>query len=206
MHPALNPELAESAPSSATTHLQQLPATNGLHVRLTPVRNGFVIVFLSGWLLLWGLTEWSVFTFFLEGWRSPSRWATGQLLIGVLLLLWTAGGLIAIRALLWQVLGHEQLRLQGTTLTLTQDYGLFRVWQAYKTQYIHGVATCPAIHGTSAPDHHKYQYVLGPCPGSLCFRYGSKAVRFGAGLAEADAQWLLTELYQSAHTPDQPLS
>jgi hypothetical protein len=153
----------------------------GLRVVIPYRRSWFVSGFLGFWISGWAVAEVMVPAQFLKG-NAP---AEGASLMYAWLAVWTVGGLLAIYAWLWQVIGKEIVTVHGQTFTTRRDIGGFGFDKVYDLVQMRNLRVEPA--GFHPLDVSAALQLWGIGGGVIAFDYGARTYRFGAGLDETEA-------------------
>lgn len=107
---------------------------------------------------------------------------------------WTVGGLLAIYAWLWQVMGKEIVIVHGQTFTTRRDVGGFGFDKEYDLLQMRDLRTAQV--GFNPLDLSSSLQLWGIGGGVIAFDYGVRTVRFGAGLDEVEAKEIVTAITQ----------
>lgn len=178
--------MAEKQPSVSRVIVTETP--RGLRIVIPYSRSWFVIGFLGLWICAWAVAEVMVPAQFLQG-KIPQE---AQSLMFAWLAVWTVGGLLAIYALLWQVMGKEIVTIQGQTLTTRRDIGGFGFDKVYDLSQMRNLRVEPV--GFNPLDVSSALQLWGVGGGVIAFDCGTRTSRFGAGLDEAEAQQVVAVL------------
>lgn len=114
------------------------------------------------------------------------------------------GGWLYIEAflgylLLWNLLGKEIIRADGERLTIKYDiFGLGRV-KSFNIREISG------IRSTLSTEPPPLTSFLGASGGAVAFDYKGETRRFGIGLNEDEAGWIIKELMPIQKSKGRPL-
>lgn len=161
---------------------------NRMQISIPSHKHWFVFIFLPLWLTGWAFGEITVIhqlltkdfnTFLLV-------WLTG----------WTFGGGFAILMLLWQIAGKEIIEVSGQSIILTKTIFNLGFPKEYSAGYIKDLRISIVI----ANDNNQwgrnngYNYYTGNS--KLAFDYGAKTIRFGNGIDEAEAKYILNIILQ----------
>jgi hypothetical protein len=171
-------------------------ASQGLRIVIPGRRSWFVIGFLGFWICGWAVAEVMVPMQVLQGDAPPE----GESFMLAWFVVWTLGGLLAIYAWLWQVMGKEIVSVHGQTFTTRRDIGGFGFDKEYdllqmRDLRIGQVAVNPLEFSSSLQ-------LWGVGGGVIAFDYGDRTYRFGAGLDEAEAKEVVTALKQRYRIQD----
>jgi hypothetical protein len=163
----------------------------GLIIRIPSKKNWFIILFLIAWLGGWYMGESSTIK---ELIASDDIGENGFLIFW--LFGWTLGGLFAIVVLLWTIIGQETIIVEQSILKLKKgllDLGL--ISKDYDLQSIKNFELSPV---TSFIDMFAQSKKIGDfwgvTGGNLKFDYGMKTIKFGIGIDEAEAKYLLEQI------------
>lgn len=172
--------MAKMQPSASRVLITDTP--EGLRMVIPYSRSWFVIGFLGFWICGWAVAEVMVPAQFLQGNALPE----GESLMYAWLGVWTAGGLLAIYAWLWQVMGKEIVTVQGQTFTTRRDIGGFGCDKVYDLVQMRDLRVGPVEFNPL--DVSAVLQLWGIGGGVIAFDYGARTYRFGAGLDEAEAK------------------
>ena len=161
-------------PPQATRYITTRDA-DGLTIRIPSKLNVFAVGFLMVWLCGWALGEVSVakIIFFM----LPKQPAPFAFLI-VWLCFWTFGGLGAMYQLLWQFSGREIIKTSSSAFGIKRELPGYSRTREYDLSQVRRLRVAPLFY-------------RGVCRENLAFDYGSKTVRFGADVDEAEAGSIL---------------
>ncbi len=141
---------------------------DGLVLRIPSKRNVLVVVLLSFMLCIWLVGEIVAPPFLLQSLFHPPTFA---IIIFLSVGAWTLGGVIAMYIWLWQMKGCEVITVSPTALIIKR-----------------------AIFGWGRSKHYDVTGIrqLRVVPfNTLTFDYGRKTIRFGAGVGETEARYIL---------------
>lgn len=144
---------------------------DGLVLRIPSKRNVLVVVMLSLFLCIWLVGEIPAPAFLLQSlFQPPTFAAIIQLSVGA----WTVGGGFALYNLLWQMKGFEVITVSPTTLVIKRAIFGWGRSRCYDVAGIRQLRVVPF--------------------NTLTFDYGRKTIRFGAGVGETEARYILLTL------------
>lgn len=133
---------------------------------------------------------------FLNGDAPPG----GEVFMLTWLGVWTIGGLCAIYAWLWQVIGKEVLTVQGQTFKIRRDIGGFGFDKEYDLVEMRNLRMGHI--GVAPLDFSSSLQLWGVGGGMIVFDYGARTYRFGAGLDEVEAKQVVTAVKQRYRIPE----
>lgn len=168
----------------------------GLRIVIPCSRSWFVICFLGFWICGWAVAEFMVSSQFLRGDAPPERELFMLAWFGV----WTVGGLLAIYAWLWQVMGKEIVTVHGQIFRTRRDIGGFGFDKEYALVEMRDLRTTPIRFNPL--DLSSSLQLWGVGGGIIAFDYGVRTYRFGAGLDEAEAKEVVTAIKQRYRIPE----
>jgi hypothetical protein len=105
---------------------------------------------------------------------------------------WTLGGVVAIYAWVWQVMGKEIVTVHGQTFKIRRDIGGFGFSKDYDLVQMRDLRVGQA--GINPLDVSSSLQLWGVGGGVIAFDYGARTYRFGAGLDEAEAKQIVTTI------------
>jgi hypothetical protein len=164
--------------------------SQGLRIVMPGRRSWFVIGFLGFWICGWGVAEVLVPLQVFQGDAPPE----GESFMLAWFVVWTLGGLLAIYAWLWQVIGKEIITVQEQTVTTRRDIGGFGFNKVYDLPQMHNLRVWSV--DINPLDFSSSLQLWGIGGGVIAFEYGGKTYRFGAGLDEAEAKQVVTAFTQ----------
>lgn len=178
--------MAKIQPSASRVIITEIP--EGLRIVIPYTRSWFVIGFLGFWICGWAVAEVLVPAEFLKGNIPPE----GESLMFAWLVVWTVGGLLAIYAWLWQVMGKEIVTVRGQTLTTRCDIGGLGFDKKYDLPQLRNLRVDPV--GFNPLDVSAVLQLWGIGGGAIAFDYEARTYRFGAGLDAAEAKQIVTAI------------
>ena len=178
-------------------------STIGIAITIPSRKNWFMILFLGFWLVGWAIGEISVIGILSAGiFRLISNGlpeiitsgigAFGGLFLVAWLGAWTVGGAFAIYAWLWQVKGFERISLSFEAFVVEK---ITPIWKRKKDYRLRDVASLRLSNSSSSMwTMSGSMEFWGISGGRIAFDYGAKTVRFGIGLDEAEAKFLIKDI------------
>ena len=113
---------------------------------------------------------------------------------------WTVGGVFAIYAWLWQMMGKEIITVQGHSFTTRRNIGEFGFDKEYDLVQMRDVRVGHL--GVNPFDVSSSLQLWGVGGGAIAFEHGARTYRFGAGLDEAEAKQIVTAIKQRYRIPE----
>ena len=151
------------------------------------------MLFLPIWLVVWLFGEVSVIGQLVSG--NPNGGASAFLLFW--LAGWTIGGAFAIGTTLWMYFGKERILLTTTTLGIRREaLGIGRS-REYELSQVRNLRVSPRSFNMFNSGNSMRALGLGG--GNIAFDHGAATIRFGAGIDEAEAALIATDL-ESRHS------
>ena len=145
------------------------------------------MLFLSAWLVGWCFGEVFATRELLFGSDEAPALFLGAWLVG-----WTIGGGFALFTWLWMLRGREVVVLRPHSLTTKRDvWGLGRP-KEYDLLHVKNLRVAPI--SWNPYDWGGATQFWGVGGGPIAFDYGSRTVRFGSGVDEAEAREIVNEL------------
>jgi hypothetical protein len=167
---------------------------SGLRVVMPPRRNVLIMVFLAVWLVGWFAAGGSVLR------QIPG---TGpQTLLLVWLAMWGFGGFFTVAVLAWMALGREILELRPDALIHRRAIFSAGITRAYDLASVKQLRLGPATPGfldavkQGKPDLSRLLEAWGFSGGPIVFDYGSRTIRCGAAIDEAEAKQIIDRFAQ----------
>ena len=164
--------------------------SGSLRIVIPGSRSWFIIGFLGFWICGWAVAEFMVSSQFLKGDAPPE----GESFMLAWFVVWTVGGLLAIYAWLWQVMGKEIVTVHGQTFTTRRDVGGFGFDKEYNLLQMRDLRAAQV--GFNPLDLSSSLQLWGIGGGVIAFDHGAKTIRFGAGLDEAEAKEVVNAITQ----------
>jgi hypothetical protein len=173
-------------PPAARSRISQ--TIDGLEAAIPSRRNVFQWLFLTAWLLGWGVGEVLAAREVFSGRRGLAD----DLFTAAWLAAWTLGGVFAIYAWLWMVGGREVIRLRPTSLSVKREvFGMGRS-REYDLNYVKNLRV--AAEPTYTWDWIGAMRFWGLAGGPVAFDYGARTYRFGNGVDEAEGHQIVEAL------------
>jgi hypothetical protein len=150
-------------------------------------RNYFITIFLCFWLCGWFVGEsFALSSLFGLGNNAP------QLFLLVWVCGWTLGGIFVIKTVLWQIAGKEIIEVGKGVLIIKKKGDWFKKARTYDLN------ECKAFRVKEDALFNTFGMLGGRRPfggntpsGTINFDYGMKTIKFGEGVEEAEAKYLL---------------
>lgn len=178
--------MAKTQPSASRVLITD--TSKDLRIVIPCGRSLFVICFLGFWICCWAVAEVMVPAQFLNS-DAPSE---SMSLMVAWFAVWTVGGMVAIHAWLWQVMGKEMVIVHGQTFTTRRDIGGFGFDKEYDLVQLRNLRTEPV--GFSPLNASAALQLWGIGGGVIAFECGAKTRRFGTGLDEVEAKQVVDSL------------
>ena len=149
-------------------------------------RKWLTVIFLCFWLCGWAFGE----VFALIGVIGGLGSGAPQLFLAFWLCGWTVGGTFAISTVVWALRGMEIVTIGQGELSIEKKGALFFKARSYDLNSIQNfrVEEAPADSRSNSSFSDMYGV------GTIRFDYGMKTIKFGAGLDEAEAKFILKKL------------
>ncbi|ASP32868.1 hypothetical protein [Labrenzia sp. VG12] len=173
------------SPISTRLRTSQTHAGNIISVRAK--KEPFVMLFMSVWLCGWtfgGVTAGSVL---LTGGGDLD----GRLFLSFWMMGWAVGWVLVTSSLLWMLAGQESLTVSRTHVTKTVSIPLINWSWHYNPALM--TKTRRNVVPSTRYGRNQLNNPLGK-QGRVAFDYGQKTVTFGAGLDDAEADFVLDSL------------
>ncbi|MDF0674985.1 MAG: hypothetical protein P0120_11715 [Nitrospira sp.] len=161
-----------------------------LRIGIPGRRSVFVMCFLGFWICGWAVAEIMVAIQFLNGDAPPE----GEFFMLAWFSIWTIGGVLAVYAWLWQVMGKEIVIVRGQTFKTRRDIGGFGFDKEYDRLQMRELRVGQV--GFNPLDFSSSLQLWGIGGGVITFDYGAKTYRFGAGLDESEAKQVVAAIKQ----------
>lgn len=174
----------------ADTRITITDTSKGLHIVMPCRRSWFVIGLLGFWVCGWAVAEVMVAIQFLNGDAPPE----GEFFMLAWFGVWTMSGLVAIYAMLWQIIGKEMVTVHGQTFKTRRDIGGFGFEKAYDFLQMRELRVGQVEFNPMEISSSLQLWGVGG--GVIAFEYGGKTHRFGAGLDETEAKQAVTAIKQ----------
>jgi len=153
-------------------------------------RSLFVMCFLGFWICGWAVAEIMVAIQLLSGDAPPE----GELFMLAWFSIWTIGGVLAVYAWLWQVMGKEIVIVRGQTFKTRHDIGGFGFDKEYDLLQMRDLRVGQVEFNPFNFSSSLQLWGIGG--GVIAFDYGARTYRFGAGLDEAEARQAVNAIKQ----------
>jgi hypothetical protein len=152
---------------------------NGILVEI-PARHGWVTLFFCVWLAGWSIAGRQVFLqTFTEGTLNSYRTFNLLWMFG-----WAAGECFVGAAIIWAVLGRITVVIDPSVLEITHRIAGFPVRsRSFPTSEVRNLRYVPSSGGGRSRRES-----------AICFESADKTIRFGSGLADAEALALIDKM------------
>jgi hypothetical protein len=162
---------------------------DGLEVSIPNQKNWLLIIFIGAWMCGWFMGETSAISQLMKG-DVMNNGARGFLAFW--LVAWTVGGFAAVTAWLWNVAGVERARFRSDAVLVRREILGIGFTREYDTGHIRNLRV--ASQPESITGWNARLGATGFGGGKIAFDYGSSTVRFAAGLEEAEASQLVSQI------------
>jgi hypothetical protein len=162
---------------------------DGIRVTIPSPRNWLVIIFLGAWCGGWFFGEVTVGGQILN--PSPKDPIA---FLSFWLIAWTAGGILAFGALLWQLAGREVLAVNSAGFSQRiEAFGIGRT-RNFDASQIRRLRATEGFNSMFMNQRTWFPAVVGTGYGTLAFDYGPRTFRFAPALDTAEAEMVAKEL------------
>lgn len=197
-----------------------LDEIEGLRITIPAVRNGFLIPFLSVWLVGWAGGEVFALGAIIAaglGHPIPMKGPAGPVVpfLAFWLTGWTVAGVFVMDALVWFLRGRESIAIDpdGQTLVARRLGTLIpRRTRSYPLDQVRNLRFAPLVmqlFPTSLRESFEYQLQwMGTGGGSIAFDHPGGTGRFGSQLSETESRRLIKTIkdhYKILDEMDEPL-
>lgn len=153
-------------------------------------KNWFIIAFFCVWISMWFFGETSVS----GGIFSANPGGVDAFEI-VWLCGWTIGGLFAIRTIIWNLFGKEIITIGQGALNIDKKGAIFYKAKSYDLREVKNFRAEEESYGYNRFGGRSDNSLFNlDKKGTIRFDYGMKTIKFGDGLDEAEANYLLQKL------------
>ena len=173
---------------------------SNLQIEIPTRRNWLEMGFLFFWLLFWVVTEYSALVTLFH--YDDIKPGTRLIVIGWIAL-WTIGGLYALLALLWQLVGKEKVSVTANTLSIGKHVYQLNRTKHYQIRQIRGLQANPLPTDDPIFAMNQRHNIFGFNGGTLQFRYGKKTIKFAGSMSDSEARLVLEALQACAHFDEQ---
>lgn len=173
--------LVEPPKPKATTN----DTSSGLEIVIPAKRNWFTTIFLGVWLCGWAMGLITVPLQFFSNDLDPEA----LLFTAVWLVIWTAGGAVALYVFFWSLVGRERVLLSPALLSIKRELFGFGRLRDYELTHVSDLRVAPAAYNPFELRTGLQFWGIGG--GVIAFDHGASTVRFGAALEEGEAKSLV---------------
>lgn len=118
----------------------------------------------------------------------------GRTFVTFWLLLWTITGLLIIRFILWGFFGRETFRLSPTNAELSKMVFGIGKKNSFDTKELKNLRFQAVDTGLNYQMINWRAWGVGRFPGKIQFDYGMRTYSFGAGVDDAEAKYIISEI------------
>jgi hypothetical protein len=162
-----------------------------LRITIPSKKQWSLILFLSCWLIGWAFGEFnSLKTLFGDqGYEGTTSYMIGWLLA------WTIGGVYATYLLLWLLSGKEVIEISSQGIIIGRVLlGFSFPQKEYSSEYVQDLRVSVTFRRTDIFGRSRAWEFYGMSGGLIAFDYGSKTVRFGSSIHEAEAKKIVAKI------------
>lgn len=160
-----------------------------LQIVIPAKKDGFMIFFLSVWLIIWAVAEVAS-PLALIGFKDE-----GAVIMTILILwmiIWTVVGFLTMFALLWNILGREVISVGRKHLSIKNDVLGYGRWRQYESSQIKALRVSKTKDAWGSLDYTMQCWGL--FGGMLAFEYQNRTYRFGMGIEASAAREILQRI------------
>jgi hypothetical protein len=162
---------------------------NGIALTIPSVKNWFIIVFIGFFVGIWSIGVIAVIV------SSAVSNNVPVFVILLMLCFWGAFIIIPLRIFLWNVMGKEIISFEGDVLTLDKKYLLFYKAKSYDLTEAHNFRVQEDPIASIMPfGMTPFRMLRMTNSGTIKFDYGMQTIKFGEGVDEAEANFILEKL------------
>ncbi len=163
---------------------------DSLIIYIPSKRNLLLILFMGFWMMGWFSGETSAINELVKG-----GFAGKDLFMIAWLGGWTVGGVFALSLLLWQLFGKEKIEVANNSITYSRAVVIPIFPKEYSSEYIKNLRFTNIGYNERYGRSRNMEF-WGFGPGLIAFDYGSRTIRFGIGIDEAEAKQIVAEIQQ----------
>jgi hypothetical protein len=166
-----------------------------MKIQIPSKKNWFIIIFLIVWIGGWFMGERSAMSEVLN-----SENIADNSFILIWLIGWTLGGGFAIAVLLWSLLGLETITIDNHIFQIEKGILDFRILS--KKYELSSIKRLKLNEEQTMFNHFNQMKVAdfwGLTGGKLRFDYGMKTIKFGIGIDEAEARFVIDEIVKNGY-------
>ena len=162
-----------------------------LKIQIPSKKNWFIIIFMIAWMGGWLMGELSAI-------RQIENEVDSFLIFW--LIGWTLGGGFAIAVIIWSLLGHEVITIDNQTLQIENKILNFKILRKeYELKSLKKLELNPRQTMTDFFAQKKIGEFWGMTGGKIKFDYGMKTIKFGIGIDDVEAQYLINEIAKKGY-------
>jgi len=166
-----------------------------MKIQIPSKKNWFIIIFLIVWMGGWFMGETSA----ISQVSARENIADNSFLL-IWLIGWTLGGGYAIVVLLWSLLGLETITIDNHIFQIEKGILDFRIIsKKYELSSIKMLKLNEEQTLLNLFHQRKVGDFWGLTGGKLKFDYGMKTIKFGIGIDEAEARFLIDEIVKNGY-------
>lgn len=178
-----------------TPRYKKWDTTFGINIRIPSKKKWFGIFFTGFMLIGWALIEFQLgrlIIFTLSDFDFPElAYILFIFPIGYLVC-WTAIGILMLVDWLWQIMGFEEIIISDDSFIINKR---IPIWNRSKRYNLEHVVSARVSNPTATFwNTSSGNSILGKTNGKLAFDYGTKTIRFGNNLEEAEAKQILKDI------------
>lgn len=162
---------------------------DGIAITIPTKKNWAIVLFLGFWLFAWCFGE-----FFAIRELTGGGSGAPDLFLFVWLGGWTIGGFFAFRALCWMVIGKEIITIGQGALTIDKRGALFYRSKTYDLREAKNFRAIEDRASLGVFGSRRGSIYNLDKNGTIRFDYGMQTIKFGDGLDEAEANFILQKL------------
>lgn len=161
-----------------------------LQITIPARRHIFVLIFIMAWFGGWAVGEFFALRALFEIFSKKT--AGASMFMVFWLIGWTVGGFFVFKYILWMLFGREIIKVSIKSIIISKKTLCFKSEKEYAVSNVKNFRIVQRIEGYTGRRYGGSADMLE----KICFDYGMKTVKFGVGLDEAEANYLIEKITQ----------
>ncbi len=161
-----------------------------LQITIPAKRHPVVLIFIMAWFGGWAFGEFTALNMLIDFFNKKT--AGVSMFVVFWLIAWTVAGFFVLKYILWMICGREIIKVSTKSIILSKKTLCFKSEKEYAVSNVKNFRIVPRIEGYTGRRYGGSADMLE----KICFDYGMKTVKFGLGLDEAEANYIIEKISQ----------
>lgn len=161
-----------------------------LQITIPAKRHPVVLIFIMAWFGGWVFGEFTALNMLIDFFNKKT--AGVSMFVVFWLIAWTVAGFFVLKYILWMICGREIIKVSTKSIILSKKTLCFKSEKEYAVSNVKNIRVVQNAEYVNV----NYRRSSSDMLEKICFDYGMKTVKFGIGLDEAEANYIVEKITQ----------